>query len=1306
MRTYTVRLSAQGKRELERYLESTGRKGQASLLRIHKASGPASKGLSKVSKSGQRASQALAGLGKQVPAIEGLARVLGATALATGIVRIGTSALSAAKDFQAAMKRVQAATKATDAEMVQLEAKARAVGASTQFRASEAASAIEMLAKNGLRYQAIMDGALDATMSLAGALGADLAPAADLVTDLMAQFGLRAGDLAKVTDLVTGSALNSKFGFDDMRLAIGQAGGVAGKFGVEIEDFLTALAATSSAFSSGSDAGTSFKTFLQRLTPQSKEASAAMKGLGLEFFDTSGEMKDLAQIAEELREGVSGLSEESRNASLGKIFGTDAIRTALLLADQGAEGVNRLKVAIEDVSAADQAAVRLQGLQGALKELASAWEDLQLTWADEGGLDVAETATRRLTDAIRFLSDNFVEINEVIERVAQALAVVLVGRGINSAIARAAAMRAAYIDLALSVQTVGTNSVVAARKMSALGVAGRLLTRSLGGPLGLIVSAGALAALAIDTDSARDAIDRAESAATKGKTALREYAEASRDAADRQDELGLAVDGVTAKVFNQNRAQLQGALSELKAAHEDLMAQIQGASHFDRSKAAYDVLGPLKANVLPTRNLFGDNVREVLEGLRDGNAELSESVEILSTFAGIGHEAKDMAREFKLSLDGSAESSVDAAQKMQRYAEQFDIFADQLKAIESADGPLNMQQAYLALAKAMESAAQMGDLMRSQAGKALRDLLVPAERTEQQILKNEAALIGTREELQRIAGMANAFKPVSDGAAEAQENVEKLGRSIGLVYQQYQSSRVQGDAIVAEAASSGLLPLIRGVESSRNKKLAYNVSLDHGRWTNGPQNLTGMTIKEIIALQTKMLSHMENRQLYGNGQGSSALGAYQITRRTLRDYLMPNLGLDGDELFDEKMQDRMAEALIRRRRGQGIQGLRNEWQGLNRVSSGEIAAAMQTTAVPTQDPENLERARLEQEKRIEAQSEEREAIDKLVEAGNERVAQLEFEQSLVGKSVEEQERLRLVFNSLTEAKRQGIDVDKVLTASGETLRATIERQASAYAKRQSQEVSRQKSASNSQSELEGLRGALDSSFDVLRRNPENVKEAFGAMVDYISQRLWKLALDPVFDYLANLLNNIIFGGGSGGGVLSFLFGGAKKSGGQVLAQSVTASQAVPGFANGGLQVSGRARGKIKGTGSTTSDNILLLGSRDEFMVQARAVDHYGAPFFEALNKMKLPKFANGGGMGSVRVPGGFGTGRSEPIPIQVIDQSHGVDVHAQEISDQSGGRLLQVILDERIAASVSKRGGATRRAMQSGFGLSATRPQR
>ncbi|SEP28617.1 phage tail tape measure protein, TP901 family, core region, partial [Salinihabitans flavidus] len=386
--------------------QSIGKKGQGSLKRIEHAARPASAGLRAVNRASQGAAHGLSGLGRQVPAIEGLARVLGTTAIVTGLVRISTSSLRAAKDFQASMKRVKAATRATDAQMTQLEQKARAAGATTSFRASEAADAIEMLAKNGLRYQQIVDGALDSTLTLAAALGAELAPAADLTTDLMAQFGLQASDMAEIVDLVTGAALNSKFGFDDLRLAIGQAGGVAGSFGVEIGDFLTALAATSSAFSSGQDAGTSFKNFLQRLTPQGAQARAVMERLGLEFFDTAGNMKSLVEISEELREAVSGLSEEARNEALVRIFGTDAVRTAILLAERGADGIREIGAAVREVKAADQAAVRLQGLEGALKELASAWEALQLTAADEGGLDVAESAVRRLTDAIRFLNEN------------------------------------------------------------------------------------------------------------------------------------------------------------------------------------------------------------------------------------------------------------------------------------------------------------------------------------------------------------------------------------------------------------------------------------------------------------------------------------------------------------------------------------------------------------------------------------------------------------------------------------------------------------------------------------------------------------------------------------------------------------------------------------------------------------------------------------------------------------------------------------------------------------------------------------
>ena len=61
---------------------------------------------------------------------------------------------------------------------------ARQTGASTAFTAQQAADAIEVLAKNGLDTEAILQGALRATVNLAGGLGSELAPSADLVTDM------------------------------------------------------------------------------------------------------------------------------------------------------------------------------------------------------------------------------------------------------------------------------------------------------------------------------------------------------------------------------------------------------------------------------------------------------------------------------------------------------------------------------------------------------------------------------------------------------------------------------------------------------------------------------------------------------------------------------------------------------------------------------------------------------------------------------------------------------------------------------------------------------------------------------------------------------------------------------------------------------------------------------------------------------------------------------------------------------------------------------------------------------------------
>lgn len=128
-----------------------------------------------------------------------------------------------------------------------------------------------------------------------------------------------------------------------------------------------------------------------------------------------------------------------------------------------------------------------------------------------------------------------------------------------------------------------------------------------------------------------------------------------------------------------------------------------------------------------------------------------------------------------------------------------------------------------------------------------------------------------------------------------------------------------------------LLDLIGGTEGT-DKGAGYNETLAYGKFTNGPANLIGMTLDEIDKLQTDMLSHPDNNM------NSSAVGRYQVIRTTLRD-LRREMGLDGDALFDKKMQDTIALHLLERRglsqwqagklsNEQFMRGLSAEWASL------------------------------------------------------------------------------------------------------------------------------------------------------------------------------------------------------------------------------------------------------------------------------------------------------------------------------------------------------------------------------------------
>lgn len=333
----------------------------------------------------RRAQGGFGGLGGAIMGALGTASVAAIAGAGAAMAGFLASSVTAAAGFEQQMSGIKAVLAPTGAEFDALRQKALDLGASTAYGAAEAAEAIEMLAKNGLSATEILGGAADATLALAAATGGDLAGAADIMTDAMAIFGISAENVGEAIDGITGVTVASKFTIDDYRLALAQAGGVAGSVGVEFDDFNTAIAGISPLFASGSDAGTSFKTMLQRLAPTTGPAKDAMAELGLyseeagsAFFDAQGNLKDMAEVAGILQAALGPLSEEQKNVALSTIFGTDAMRAAVGLANLGTEGFNELAGSIGQVDAAAQAATRLDNFSGALEQLKGAFETLQI----------------------------------------------------------------------------------------------------------------------------------------------------------------------------------------------------------------------------------------------------------------------------------------------------------------------------------------------------------------------------------------------------------------------------------------------------------------------------------------------------------------------------------------------------------------------------------------------------------------------------------------------------------------------------------------------------------------------------------------------------------------------------------------------------------------------------------------------------------------------------------------------------------------------------------------------------------------
>lgn len=335
--------------------------------------------------------------------ISGLSNQVGL--LGAGMVAVAGIAVAKFAEFDAAMSNVAATGDDARGSIDQLRQAAIDAGQRTVYSATEAAGAIESLAKAGVSATDILGGGLDGALDLAAAGSIDVADAAEIAATAMTQFGLSGQDVTHVADLLAAGAGKAQGGVEDLGMALKQSGQVADMTGLTIEETTAALAAFASAGLLGSDAGTSFKSMLQRLTPQSAEAQQAMDELGISAYDSQGQFIGLAKFAGNLQTAMQDLTPEARNAAMATIFGSDAVRAATVLYDQGEQGIRDWTAAVDDQGyAAEVAATRLDNLKGDWEQFTGAL-DTALIGMGEGANGPLRQLTQEATNVVNAFSD-------------------------------------------------------------------------------------------------------------------------------------------------------------------------------------------------------------------------------------------------------------------------------------------------------------------------------------------------------------------------------------------------------------------------------------------------------------------------------------------------------------------------------------------------------------------------------------------------------------------------------------------------------------------------------------------------------------------------------------------------------------------------------------------------------------------------------------------------------------------------------------------------------------------------------------
>lgn len=339
-----------------------------------------------------------------------------------------------AGNFEQAMNAVRSVSGATGKDFDDLRNKAKQLGADTEFSATQAANAMEELAKAGFNTAQNL-ATVPSVLSLASAGSIELANSAGILADIMGGMAIAAEDSSRVADVLAKTAASSATDVAGLGETFKYVGPVAETMGQSLETTAALIGALGDKAITGSQAGTVLRGLMLGFA-NDKGPAEAFKRFGISLYDSEGKTRDLIDVMRELGAATKDLGDADKISVLDDIggkLGITGLAGILDAANSGALDALKEKLDAAAGSAKEMADIRIEGLNGQLKIMGSALEGLMLELADTGILKAATAGVVALSGGISQLTSLVPAVTEFFQSAEVATAFQMASEGLATA---------------------------------------------------------------------------------------------------------------------------------------------------------------------------------------------------------------------------------------------------------------------------------------------------------------------------------------------------------------------------------------------------------------------------------------------------------------------------------------------------------------------------------------------------------------------------------------------------------------------------------------------------------------------------------------------------------------------------------------------------------------------------------------------------------------------------------------------------------------------------------------------------------